>query len=185
MTSHATPPAHRRLGDHTWHDHAACQGADDDDPDLFFPDADDLDRITTAKRYCERCPVVRVCLDAALESNARHGIWGGMTEEEREPLHVNLEHRLDYSRVEAALAGRDIHLTQAERRAVVRTAYARGVRIERLARVLKVSYEHAEKLLRRARREARHRQLADNGPLRRAPAAGQSGRSLPELRQAA
>ncbi len=161
---------------------AACRGAADDDPDLFFPEADQLLQITEAKQYCARCPVTRLCLDTALETTSRHGIRGGLTEEEREPLHINLEHRLDYERVEAALGGRDIHLTHAERRAIVRTAHARGLSIEHLARILKVSYEHAEKLLRRARREARHRQLA-NDVLPTNPQGADAG--PPDLRQAA
>ncbi|TDC75691.1 WhiB family transcriptional regulator [Streptomyces hainanensis] len=170
------PPAHRRLGDQSWQSRGACRGAAADDPDLFFPDADHFERVAEAKRYCARCPVQQVCLDAALENNDRYGIWGGLTEEERDPLHVSLENRLDYGRVEAALAGRDIHLTNAERRAIVRTAYVHQADVEHLARVLKVSSEHAERLLRRARREARHRRLAEAAtPLR-----SHQGTAVPE-----
>ncbi|MFB4193369.1 WhiB family transcriptional regulator [Streptomyces carpaticus] len=161
MTTSSVPPAHRALGDHSWQEQAACLPAYDNpiDPELFFPEPDETDRIATAKALCSACPVRRVCLDTALENGDRHGIRGGMTEEEREPLHRKLPARLDYARVHATLAGRDIHLTDAERGAVVRAAYQANVPSERLARLLKITEEHAEKLYRRVRREIRHRAL--------------------------
>ncbi|MFD5319376.1 WhiB family transcriptional regulator [Streptomyces sp. NPDC127098] len=178
MLASGISPAYRRLGDQSWQERAACRGAATDDPDLFFPDADHILRITEAKRYCARCPVQQVCLDSALENNDRYGIWGGLTEEEREPLHANIDNRLDYDRVEATLAGRDIHLTNAERRAVVRTAYAREVSTDHLARMLKISEDHAERLLRRASREASHRRLAEAAPIRPYPHTDASPPSL-------
>jgi WhiB family redox-sensing transcriptional regulator len=39
-----------------------------------------------AKRICIGCPVRQECLDYALVSNQRFGIWGGLTEEERRPV---------------------------------------------------------------------------------------------------
>ncbi|MFD4788639.1 WhiB family transcriptional regulator [Streptomyces sp. NPDC058459] len=101
----------------------------------------------------------RTCLDAALEGGDTHGIRGGMTEEEREQLHEKVANRLDYSRVNATVAGRDVHLTKAERRAVVRAAYRHGITEQRLAWLLKVSDEHAQKLYRETRRAIRNRDL--------------------------
>ncbi|MGW7523012.1 WhiB family transcriptional regulator [Streptomyces sp. NPDC054783] len=149
----------RTLGDHTWRDRAACSSTPHHrvDPELFFPEPDEVDRIREAKALCAQCPVRRVCLDAALENGDSVGIRGGMTEEEREPLHKKLEHRLDYARVNEVLAGRDIHLTKAERRAVVRAAYQAELPSTRLAWLLKITEEHAEKLYRRTRREIRNR----------------------------
>ncbi|MFG3255261.1 WhiB family transcriptional regulator [Streptomyces sp. NPDC048172] len=149
----------RTLGDHVWHDHAACRStpAKPVDSTIFFPEPEEMDRIRAAKTLCARCPVRRTCLDAALEAGDRDGIRGGMTEEEREPLHSKLHRRLDYARVNAVLAGRDIHLTDAERRAVTRAAYQAGVPAERLAWLLKITEEHAEKLYRHVRREFRNR----------------------------
>ncbi|MFE0765325.1 WhiB family transcriptional regulator [Streptomyces smyrnaeus] len=151
----------RTLGDHTWHNQAACLStpAHPVDPELFFPEPDELDRIRAAKALCAQCPVRQTCLDAALEAGDRDGIRGGMTEEERDPLHRNLHRRLDYARVNATLAGRDIHLTDAERRAVTRAAYQAGVPAARLARLLKVTEEHAEKRYRQVRREIRNRSV--------------------------
>ncbi|MFM9371878.1 WhiB family transcriptional regulator [Streptomyces sp. Da 82-17] len=160
------PRRHRLLGDQSWHAHAACRPADDHevDLDLFFPEPDEMDRIHRAKSLCAACPVRRTCLDAALENNDREGIRGGMTEEEREPLHSKLDTRHDDGRVEATLAGRDIHLTHSERRAVVRAAYEAEVSTERLAWLLKITEEHANKLYRRTRRELRNATVAAPQP---------------------
>ncbi|MCI3270638.1 WhiB family transcriptional regulator [Streptomyces cylindrosporus] len=155
-TENQTP---RTLGDLTWHDSAACRSTTHHqvDPEIFFPEPDEMDRIRAAKALCAQCPVRATCLDAALENGDRDGIRGGMTEEERDPLHRKLHRRFDYARVNEVLAGRDIHLTQAERDAVVIAAYHAEVPAERLAWLLKVSEEHAEKLYRNIRREIRNR----------------------------
>ncbi|WP_236241522.1 WhiB family transcriptional regulator [Streptomyces sp. CC228A] len=152
-------PQPRALGDHTWRDRAACRSTPHHqvDPELFFPEPDEVDRIAAAKALCAQCPVRSTCLDAALENGDRDGIRGGMTEEEREALHSKLGGRLSYSRVNEALAGRDIHLTKAERKAVVRAAYQADIPAEQLARMLKVTEAHAGKLYRRTRREIRNR----------------------------
>ncbi|MGW3848970.1 WhiB family transcriptional regulator [Streptomyces fagopyri] len=154
-----SPAHHRSLGDHTWQDQAVCQSTECNpvDPDIFFPGPDETEKIAAAKSLCGQCPVRATCLDAALENGDRDGIRGGMTEEERDLLHRKFQSRFDYARVNAALAGRDIHLTHAERDAVVRAAYQAEMPAERLAWLLKVTEEHAEKLYRRTRREIRNR----------------------------
>lgn len=63
-----------------WREWAACRDAD---PDLFFPNPTDYDRIAAAKRICDRCPSVGACAEYAISINERNGIWGGMTEDER------------------------------------------------------------------------------------------------------
>lgn len=156
-----TPARHRSLGDQTWQSHAACQSTEYHpvDPELFFPDPEEMDKIRAAKALCAQCPVRQTCLDAALENGDTHGIRGGMTEEERAPMHTRLPHRLDYSRVNATVAGRDIHLTHAERQAVVHAAYRRGMPARRLAWILKIDEEYAVRLYRESRRALRHRDL--------------------------
>ncbi|MFJ8301108.1 WhiB family transcriptional regulator [Streptomyces sp. NPDC094447] len=162
MTSTTHSPArHRSLGDHTWQAEAVCQSTEYNpvDPEIFFPAPDETDKITAAKALCGQCPVRRTCLDAALEGGDTDGIRGGLTEEERGPLHGKIAHRLDYSRVNDTVAGRDVHLTKAERRAVVHAAYRHGVTEQRLAWLLKITEEHAQKLYRELRRALRNRDL--------------------------
>lgn len=67
-----------------WKSQAACRGYPDD---LFFPAGDtDEEQTATALSVCESCKVTEECLDYALESNQRAGIWGGTTEKERRSL---------------------------------------------------------------------------------------------------
>ncbi|MCX5163740.1 WhiB family transcriptional regulator [Streptomyces sp. NBC_00264] len=160
-TTTISPNHHRSLGDHAWQDQAVCQSTEYNpvDPEIFFPEPDETAKITAAKTLCGQCPVRRACLDAALENNDTDGIRGGLTEEERRPLHEKLAHRLDYRRVNATIAGRDVHLTKAERRAVVQAAYRHGLTEQRLAWLLKITEEHAQKLYRETRRALVHRDL--------------------------
>lgn len=62
----------------SWSTRAACHGLD---PRLFFP-SDDEDA-APAKAVCDRCPVREHCLEHALGSREREGVWGGFTEAER------------------------------------------------------------------------------------------------------
>lgn len=39
-----------------------------------------------AKGICAVCPVIEDCLEYALETNQRAGIWGGTSEKERKSL---------------------------------------------------------------------------------------------------
>ncbi|MFF8868192.1 WhiB family transcriptional regulator [Streptomyces sp. NPDC015139] len=175
----------RTLGDHTWRDRAVCRSTPHHqvDPELFFPEPDEVDRIREAKALCAQCPVRRVCLDAALENGDSVGIRGGMTEEEREPLHKKLEHRLDYARVNEVLAGRDIHLTKAERRAVARAAYQAELPSARLAWLLKITDEHAEKLYRRTRREIRNRAVEQQEKAEKTPRNQPDALQKPEFKR--
>lgn len=64
-----------------WRDRAACR---DEDTELFFPLGTASEAaIAMAKAVCRRCPVRDECLTWALESGEEHGIWGGLTENER------------------------------------------------------------------------------------------------------
>ena len=67
-----------------WHRDAACR----DTGELFYaPDnevrEDRLHREARAKRICRSCPVSDECLASALERKEPHGVWGGLTEDER------------------------------------------------------------------------------------------------------
>jgi WhiB family redox-sensing transcriptional regulator len=68
-----------------WMSSAACHSAD---PELFFPISDcgrSQDQVAQAKAVCASCQVRRECLSFALRTRQAHGIWGGMTEQERYP----------------------------------------------------------------------------------------------------
>lgn len=64
-----------------WQDYANCLGVD---PDLFFPERGASTR--EAKEVCRGCGVREECLEYALESGEKIGIWGGMSERERRRL---------------------------------------------------------------------------------------------------
>lgn len=66
-----------------WRSQAACVGFQG----LFFANGD-LDSTATrrAKEICGGCPVSTECLEFALETNQRAGVWGGATEDERRSL---------------------------------------------------------------------------------------------------
>ena len=64
--------------DQTWRQNAACRGID---PDIFYP-ADD-DPADDAKTICNVCPVRTPCLEWALATREKEGVWGGATERER------------------------------------------------------------------------------------------------------
>ena len=70
-----------------WHHHAACQ---EQDPELFFADPSDRQRIQASKRICAGCPVRSACLTDAMaweQPGARYGVVGGLSAHERRQLH--------------------------------------------------------------------------------------------------
>jgi len=67
--------------DYSWQTEAGCRGVD---AELFFPATDE--EATAALAICETCPVRMACLAFAVERNERFGVWGGMTEKERQRL---------------------------------------------------------------------------------------------------
>ncbi|WP_149563181.1 WhiB family transcriptional regulator [Streptomyces cacaoi] len=65
-----------------WH-RAACR---EEDPELFFPIGNTTPAIMQAdeaKMVCFRCPVIEPCRQWAM-NNAEHGVWGGLSESERD-----------------------------------------------------------------------------------------------------
>jgi WhiB family redox-sensing transcriptional regulator len=69
-----------------WRHQAACLNAD---PELFFPVGNTgpaLMQIAEAKKVCRTCPVREPCLQWALDAGQDHGVWGGMSEDERRAL---------------------------------------------------------------------------------------------------
>lgn len=89
-----TATGHRRVKLHlarredtpaeAWRKQAACRGLD---ASLFHPVDDegntDESAAELARAVCGRCSVRQACLEYALTAPERHGIWGGLTAEER------------------------------------------------------------------------------------------------------
>lgn len=69
-----------------WREQSSCSQID---PELFYPDKENHLSPKTAKKVCAGCPVLDQCLDWALETREKHGIWGGLTETERNVLLKN------------------------------------------------------------------------------------------------
>jgi len=64
-----------------WRDLAACRGIE---PELFYPVSEE--EAERAKEICAVCQVRTACLEHALVSRERDGVWGGATERERRRL---------------------------------------------------------------------------------------------------
>jgi WhiB family redox-sensing transcriptional regulator len=71
-----------------WHLHGTCRGVD---PSVFFnPDGERgqarKQREIRAKEMCRRCPVITECRSHALSVGEPYGVWGGLSESERQLL---------------------------------------------------------------------------------------------------
>ncbi len=73
----------------TWQRSGSCSiGASDD----FYPPMhierkhERVARERRAKQVCAGCPVRARCLDHAIDTDERYGIWGGLNQEERRSL---------------------------------------------------------------------------------------------------
>jgi WhiB family redox-sensing transcriptional regulator len=78
-----------------WQLSAACRGVDSS---LFFhPEGERgaarSSREQSAKEVCTRCPVRAECASHALAVREPYGVWGGLTEDEREELLGRARHR--------------------------------------------------------------------------------------------
>jgi WhiB family redox-sensing transcriptional regulator len=62
----------------SWRDRGACRGLD---PEIFYPLTDE--EAVEAKIVCGGCGVRQTCLEYALASREKEGVWGGATEKER------------------------------------------------------------------------------------------------------
>jgi WhiB family redox-sensing transcriptional regulator len=84
MQHHKVLVAARPLAEEDWRPQAACRFTD---PELFFPLSGfgkSLEQAAEAKAVCAVCAVRCECLAFATRTRERHGIWGGMTEHERQ-----------------------------------------------------------------------------------------------------
>ena len=84
-----------------WQLLGACRG---EDSELFFhPEGERgprrAARETAAKQVCGRCPVVAECLAHSLATHESYGVWGGLSEAEREAVLVARGERAGSPRV--------------------------------------------------------------------------------------
>ena len=78
------------LDNYEWQFQGACRSHD---PELFFhPDGERgsnrANRERAAKAICATCPVIEQCASHALSAREPFGIWGGMSEEDRELIYA-------------------------------------------------------------------------------------------------
>lgn len=78
-----------------WQLHGLCRGADS--AEFFHPDGErGLERkarIARAKTVCQRCPVITECREHALAVQEKYGVWGGLSEHERDIILHGLKNR--------------------------------------------------------------------------------------------
>lgn len=73
-----------------WQLQGACRSKD---TELFFhPEGERgprrSNREAAAKAVCASCPVLRQCQAHALAAHEPYGVWGGLSEHEREAIHA-------------------------------------------------------------------------------------------------
>ena len=78
-----------------WQEHAACREAD---PLLFFHPQNErgssrMSRDRAAKLICADCDVRLECADYAVRAREPYGVWGGLSEEDREQIYSRLDNR--------------------------------------------------------------------------------------------
>lgn len=66
-----------------WRSTGLCKGSD---PLVFYPPSEDDSQAEEAKTICGMCAVRQPCLEFALSTREKHGVWGGLTERERRRL---------------------------------------------------------------------------------------------------
>jgi WhiB family transcriptional regulator, redox-sensing transcriptional regulator len=70
--------------------HPACAEVD---PELFFPEKGESVKAANAKAICDGCEIRAACAAYAVRRGEPHGIWGGMTPEERREVRRGLAGR--------------------------------------------------------------------------------------------
>lgn len=75
-----------------WQERGACREAD---PTLFFHPQNERGLARTrrdkaAKAVCATCSVRIECADYAIRAREPYGVWGGLTEEDREAIYARI-----------------------------------------------------------------------------------------------
>lgn len=77
----AGPSVHGVIQPPEWTEDALCAQTD---PEIFFPEKGGSNKM--AKAICAECPVIQECLEYALATADRYGVYGGLGERERRKL---------------------------------------------------------------------------------------------------
>jgi WhiB family redox-sensing transcriptional regulator len=147
-----------------WTERSACRDAD---PELFHsPDgdrdnnegaADRRDREERAKAICGRCPVRGECLTYVLATESPssvHGVWGGLTEDERARLLRRRQH--DAARAAKDVQAKDAPAEPAQTGKLARhRTYTGAGRHRRVDEPLCEPCKHAERAHQRTNRASR------------------------------
>jgi WhiB family redox-sensing transcriptional regulator len=65
-----------------------------DDPRKWTPDPPSVEyKSQEAKKICHRCPVMQQCREWALKHREQYGVWGGLTEAERDMILTHRRHK--------------------------------------------------------------------------------------------
>ena len=72
------------ISDESWRADARCRDGAAGLIELFY--GEELEDIAQAKEFCLACPVRDACLAGALVRNEPYGVWGGLSEHEREEI---------------------------------------------------------------------------------------------------
>lgn len=89
VTVHAyNMPLDPKPDDWAWQEQGLCREVTSD---IFFYEeqergSEKQSRISQAKAVCSICPVKQKCLDFSIRTNQTHGIWGGLTQDERKEM---------------------------------------------------------------------------------------------------
>lgn len=84
ITTRIAETSHRTDDALSWQESALCAQTG---PEFFFPAPGSSTR--EAKRLCGACEGREACLAYALEHDERFGVWGGLSEKERQRLRRN------------------------------------------------------------------------------------------------
>ncbi|MGB5951095.1 MAG: WhiB family transcriptional regulator [Ornithinimicrobium sp.] len=87
---HLPPPI---TDQYSWQESGLCRRLD---PEMFFLESERGPNRATkeaaAKQICARCPVVAACREHGLQAQESYGIWGGLTQSERQ-VHLRTQRR--------------------------------------------------------------------------------------------
>ncbi len=74
---------HDAVSRDTWRQAAACRGYP---AKTFYPET--AEAVAVTKRICAGCKVRELCLELALRNSEPYGVWGGLSEDDREEIYV-------------------------------------------------------------------------------------------------